>query len=193
MFPFFGDGIFTQEGTDCKHSRDLLRPQFVFRQYEYLVVFRQSMDDLLLVLPNHGVVDLQPYFFRLTLDVTTAFLFGDSVNSLKHDVQSRQAESAVSFNAAQKYVAKRMRLQDLYWLVGGKKFRDACDTVHEFADQIIKKNLSRDRTADQESHQYVFLDSLAEHCPNPKELRSQIINILVAGRDTTACLISWTL
>jgi len=193
MFPFFGDGIFTQEGGDWKRSRDLLRPQFLFRQYEDLDVFRQSMEDLLSVLPSDGVVDLQPYFFRLTLDVTTAFLFGDSVNSLKHDVQSGQADFAESFNVAQDYIAKRMRLQDLYWLVGGRKFREACNTVHEFADQIIKKNLSRDRTMDRGGHQYVFLDSLAENCPNPKELRSQIINILVAGRDTTACLISWTL
>lgn len=184
--------FFTQEGGDWKRSRDLLRPQFLFRQYEDLDVFRQSMEDLLSVLPSDGVVDLQPYFFRLTLDVTTAFLFGESVNSLKHDVQGGQADFAESFNVAQDYIAKRMRLQDLYWLVGGRKFRKACDTVHEFADQIIKKNLSRDRTTDRENHQYVFLDSLAENCPDPKELRSQIINILVAGRDTTACLISWT-
>lgn len=193
MFPFFGDGIFTQEGHDWKRSRELLRPQFAFRQYENLDVFRQSMDDFLSVLPDGGVVDLQPYFFRLTLDVTTAFLFGDSVNSLKHDMQGEQTDFAASFNVAQDYIAKRMRLQDFYWLVGGRKFRAACATVHAFADQIIEKNLSRDRAMDRESHQYVFLDSLAENCPNRKELRSQIINILVAGRDTTACLISWTL
>lgn len=31
MFPLFGDGIFTQEGDAWKRSRELLRPQFVFR------------------------------------------------------------------------------------------------------------------------------------------------------------------
>lgn len=193
MFPFFGDGIFTQEGNEWKRSRDLLRPQFLFRQYEDLGVFRQSMDDLLSALPKGGVVDLQPYFFHFTLDVTTTFLFGNSVNSLKQDMQSGQSDFATSFNVAQDYIAKRMRLQNLYWLIGGRRFQKACNTVHEFADQIVKKNLLRDRTNDQQSRKYAVLDNLTEKCRDRNELRDQIINILVAGRDTTACLISWTL
>lgn len=75
------------------------RPQFLFRQYQDLDVFRPSIEDLLSVLPSDGVVDLQPYFFPLTLDVTTAFLFGDSVNPLKHDVQSGQADFAESLTS----------------------------------------------------------------------------------------------
>ena len=33
---------------------------------------------------------------------------------------------------------------------------------------------------------------MAKKTPNRTALRSQIINILTAGRDTTACLLSWT-
>lgn len=84
-----------------------------------------------------------------------------------------------------------MRLQDLYWLVGGKRFESACKDVHKFADQIIDRNLSRDNK-DEESSRYVFLDFLEKNTSDRTELRSQIINILVAGRDTTACLLSWT-
>lgn len=192
MFPFFGDGIFTQEGADWKRSRDLLRPQFVHKQYEDLEVFQQPLDTLLAALPSEGIVDLQPYFFRLTLDVTTAFLFGESVDSLQTS-DSGQIEFAKAFNTAQDYIAKRMRLQDLYWLVGGKGFHDACDTVHRFADQIIETNLARDSQSASSEHnaRYVFLDFLAQISPDRTALRNQIINILVAGRDTTACLISW--
>ena len=193
MFPFFGDGIFTQEGTDWKHSRELLRPQFVYKQYEDLEVFRESVDNLLEALPAKGVVDLQPFFFQLTLDVTTAFLFGESVNSLRTPETAGESEFASAFNTAQDFIAKRMRLQDLYWLVGGRKFRKACDHVHRFADQVIDRNLSRDSTRVEGQKRYVFLDFLAGNTPDRKALRSQIINILVAGRDTTACLISWTL
>lgn len=192
MFPLFGDGIFTQEGRDWKHSRDLLRPQFTHRQYENLEVFRQSMEDLLKVLPSEGVIDLQPYFFRITLDVTTAFLFGESVGSLRDSAKS-ESSFARAFNTAQDFLAKRMRLQDLYWLIGGKDFTNACEAVHGFADQIIERSLSRDRTDEKESDKYTFLDVLSKSCPDRTALRSQIINILVAGRDTTACLISWTL
>lgn len=192
MFPLFGDGIFTQEGDAWKHSRELLRPQFAHRQYDDLDLFREVVDDLISVLPTRGVVDLQPLFFRLTLDTTTAFLFGDSVHSLQQSDTSSESTFASAFNTAQDLIAKRMRLQDLYWLVGGKKFTSACEDVHRFADQIIDRNLSR-KPESSDQAKYVFLDFLEKNTSSRKELRSQIINILVAGRDTTACLMSWTL
>ncbi|KAL8865321.1 MAG: hypothetical protein Q9198_009378, partial [Flavoplaca austrocitrina] len=185
MFPLFGDGIFTQEGDAWKRSRELLRPQFVHKQYEDLELFRDVVDDLISVLPSKGVIDLQPLFFRLTLDTTTAFLFGDSVHSLQQSDKSSESTFASAFDTAQYQIAKRMRLQDLYWLVGGKKFTAACENVHRFADQIIDRNLSRsDKDSNRSS--YVFLDSLEKRTSNRTELRSQIINILIAGRDSTA-------
>lgn len=191
-FPMFGDGIFTQEGAPWKHSRELLRPQFHYKQYDNLEVFREAVDNLIdIISQEDGVVDLQPLFFRLTLDVTTEFLFGESVKSLKAPESTGEQTFADAFNTAQAYVAKRFRLLDLYWLIGGKKFQDACDKVHRFADQIIDRNLSQD-AKDDEGQKYVFLDSLAQNTPDRTALRGQIINILTAGRDTTACLLSWT-
>ncbi|KAI0195453.1 cytochrome P450 alkane hydroxylase [Astrocystis sublimbata] len=179
-FPMFGDGIFTQEGDAWKHSREMLRPQLVYRQYEDLQLFREPIEELFQVLPKAGgVVDLQPLFFRLTLDVTTAFLFGKSIHSILTPENSRGQTFARAFDTAQSYVASRFRLLDLYWLIGGKKWRDACAQVHMFADQIIDQNLSNSESAEgQTDGRYVFLKS--------------IINILAAGRDTTACLLSWT-
>jgi cytochrome P450 len=191
----FGDGIFTQEGDAWKHSRDLLRPQLVHRQYEDLAVFSEPMEDLLSELPrNGGIIDLQPLFFRFTLDVTTAFLFGESVHSPRSMENGQEQTFAAAFDLAQKYVVKRFRLLDLYWLIGGSNFRDACRKVHAFADQIIDQNLSASAlTDDPTDTRYVFLKSVAKAYPDRIALRGQIINILAAGRDTTACLLSWTL
>ena len=70
MFPMLGDGIFTQEGAAWKHSRELLRSPLQHKHYEDLGVFKQSVDDLIDILSSQsGVIDLQPLFFRLTLDV----------------------------------------------------------------------------------------------------------------------------
>ncbi len=197
-FPMFGDGIFTQEGAAWKHSRETLRPQFLHKQYEDLEIFKQAVDDLLDAISDTatkhgGIVDLQPLFFRLTLDTTTSFLFGESTRSLKQPDAAGEQTFADAFNLAQEYVAKRFRLLDLYWLIGGRKFQQACKRVHDFADQIIQRNLSRDRIVDQKRNSYIFLDSLAESTPDRVALRGQIVNILAAGRDTTACLLSWTL
>ena len=192
-FPMFGDGIFTQEGESWKHSRETLRPQFHHKQYADLNVFREPVEDLLKNIPEEGgTVDLQPLFFRLTLDVATAFLFGESVHSLRQSDKGEEQTFAQSFNKAQEYVVRRFRLMDIYWLIGGKEFRDACQKVHYFADQIIDRNLSLLEGNEEEGKNYVFLRSLAQKSLDRKAIRGQIVNIIAAGRDTTACLLSWT-
>ena len=69
-----------------KLSRQQLRPQFHYKQYENLTVFDQAIDNLLQAIArsqtDKGVTDLQPHFFNFTLDTTTAFLFGKDIQSL---------------------------------------------------------------------------------------------------------------
>ena len=184
----FGDGIFNQEGPSWKHSRELLRAPLQHKNYENLDVFRQGVDDLIDVLSSQSaVIDLQPLFFRLTLDVATEFLFGESVNSLKAPNSASKQTFGEAFNTAQETVAQRFRFPDLYRMIGGSKFRKACKDVHCFADEIITRNLSRSSRKSR-----VFLDAVAESTADRDALKGQIINLLVAGRDTTACLLTWT-
>lgn len=183
----FGDGIFTQEGAAWVHSRELLRSPLQHKHYENLIVFKQGIDDLIDVISSQpGVVDLQPLFFSLTTDVTTEFLF-ESVRSLKAPKSASEQMFGDAFITAQKFVVKRFRLADLYWMIGGTTFKKACNDVHYFADQIIDRNLSR---SSQNSN--VFLDEVAGKTTDRVALRGQIINLLAAGRDTTACLLTWT-
>src|SRR2546429_6081 len=132
MFPLFGDGIFTQDGPEWKRSRELLRPQFSYRCYQNLDIFREHVDNLISSLPPSGqIVDLQPLFFRLTLDTTTAFLFAESVYSLRAAKEAGETAFTRAFNTAQAYMAKRYRLQDLYWLIRGKELTECCTIVHD--------------------------------------------------------------
>ncbi|KAI4672905.1 uncharacterized protein J4E78_001408 [Alternaria triticimaculans] len=194
LFPAFGDGIFTQEGADWKHSRDMLRPQLQHKHYESLEIFQEATNDLIrLVRERDGIVDLQPLFFRLTLDTTTAFLFGESTRSLANPEVIGERTFADAFNTAQQWAVIRYRLQDLYWMIDGRGFRKACRDVREFADKIIDRNISSNRCKTDDEGKHVFLDAVAQHASNRAALRGQIISLLVAGRDTTACLLSWTL
>jgi len=189
----FGDGIFTQEGLAWKHSRELLRPQFTYRQYQDLDILQEPVEDLLSCISNakDSVVDLQTLFFRFTLDTTTAFLFGESVRSLQAGVKAAEFEQA--FNIAQSTVAMRFRLGNLYWLIGGRKFRRSCEAVHKFTEEILEKGMSSQNDSGKRDNRYVFLDAISKEYPDRKALRHQMMNILLAGRDTTACLLSWTL
>lgn len=202
-FPMFGDGIFTQEGPAWKHSREMLRPQFQHSQYDDMTIFEEAVEDLFTALEGEiekggGVVDLQPLFFKLTLDTTTAFLFGESVKSLSllEPEEDGEHNFAQAFNTAQIYIQQRFRLGDLYWLSGGKKFQAACTSVNDFADQLIHHGLNREKkevAKEGEKEKYVFLDTVAEKVKTRDELRGQAVNILAAGRDTTAALLSWVL
>lgn len=184
----FGDGIFTQEGPEWKHSRDLLRPQLQYRHYENLELFRDAVDDMIQLIETHkDTIDLQPLFFRLTLDTTTAFLLGESTQSLRNAKDTRERSFATAFDTAQRWVIKRLRLAAVYWLIDSREFRQACRDIHAFIDQIIYRNISEN------SRRHGFLYSLAQTTSAQCALRAQAISVLAAGRDTTASLLSWTM
>ena len=125
----FGGGIFNQEGPTWKCSREMLRSPFQHKYYENLDVFRPFVDGLINILSSHpSVIDLEPLFFNLILDVATGFLFGESVNSLKAPESTNEQTLAKAFNAAHETVTQRFRLPDFHWMIGGSKFREACNT-----------------------------------------------------------------
>lgn len=192
FFPLLGDGIFTQDGPPWKHSRDLLRPQFSRQQYQDLAIFREHVNNLIACIPGNGRnVDVQPLFFQFTLDTTSGFLFGQSTYTLREGQSVGGQEFAKSFDIAQDYVIKRFRLLDLYWLIGGPKFHNACKSAHRFIDDIIAQR-HRDDSKHEKGEGYLFFDAVAKDSTTNEALRGQLLNILLAGRDTTACLLSWT-
>ena len=143
-------------------------------------------------------MDLQPLFFLLTLDVTTAAILGTSTNSLRDKGGKLGLAFANAFDTGQHYLAVRGRLGDLYWLFGGRKFRGACEFVHSFVDSIVADALNKEdgemsSRMDEENKNYLFIDALIARTRDPKIIRDQLVNVLLAGRDTTACLLSWTL
>ena len=146
---------------------------------------------------SHGTIDLQPLFFLLTLDVTTGAILGTSTRSLQAQRNGNGIRFAKAFDEAQHYLAIRGRLGDFYWAFGGSKFSRACDIVHKFVDEIVAESLDRrpdvDHVYGEDKKGYLFIDALAEQTSDVKIIRDQLVNILLAGRDTTACLLSWTL
>lgn len=199
--PLLGDGIFTQNGAEWKQSRDLLRPIFNHQRTEYFTHIKQAVSNLLVRITEpteEGSMDLQPLFFLLTLDVTTAAVLGKSTNSLQDQGGKLGLAFANAFDTGQHYLAVRGRLGDLYWLFGGRKFRAACDFVHSFVDNIVadalyNKGGGMASGLEEEKEDYLFIDALITRTRDPKVIRDQLVNVLLAGRDTTACLLSWTL
>lgn len=213
FMPLLGSGIFTQDGKAWEHSRAMIRPSFVRDQVSDLELEEQHVADMMraLIVKQDGwtaPVDLQVLFFRLTLDSATEFLMGESVGSQVANlpaeaqpnggVKVTQDEKAFAnaFDVAQRYLARRGRLFDKNWLDNTPGFRLACKQTHEFADHFVRLALHPDlKDKDEEKggrEKYIFLEALAAQTRDPIELRSQILHILLAGRDTTASLLGWT-
>lgn len=196
FFPLLGDGIFTQEGTAWKHSRELLRKQFVRIQYQKSDLFREHIDNLLACLPaSEGVVDLQPLFFRLTLDTTTDLLLGKSVHSLCDDSEGATADLAFteSFNTAQAGLAKRFRIAPWHFFYKTRSFQRACSFVHRFVDDYVRSHDTEQRSYGGAEETTGFISQVAQESSSSVMVRDQLINVLLAGRDTTACCLSWTM
>lgn len=191
--PLLGKGIFTQEGFAWKHSRELLRKQFMRVQYQNLDDFREHVDNLISRLPSNGIVDLQPLFFDMTLDTATALLFGRSVYSLRAGIDQHEENRlfAESFDIAQEGLAKRFRIAPWHFLYNPPSFRNACTNVHRFVESYIRES-NLDKAEDREMKKYGFMKQIAEESTSLEELRDQLLNVLLAGRDTTACCLSWT-
>lgn len=199
FFPLLGDGIFTQDGPSWKHSRDLLRPQFTTNRAANFGQIQDAVEKLVTLIPEGRPVDLQPLFFRFTLDTTTFLLFGRSIGSLDPTAEphqltasSKESDFTEAFTVAQDYLAQRGRLGDLYWLIGGPRFWRACSTVHKFVDSMVRERLQDSKHSATNPGKYVFIDALLEQTRDVFTLRSQLLNLLLAGRDTTACCLSWT-
>ncbi|KAI5950858.1 ALK2 [Candida jiufengensis] len=200
FLPLLGNGIFTLDKEGWKDSRQMLRPQFAREQISHVKMLEPHMQVLFKhVRKNEGkYFELQELFFRLTVDSATEFLFGESVESLRDESIGMQIndfagkkEFANSFNVAQDYLASRAVLQKFYWLLNPKKFQNCVKVVHTFAQHYVKKALSLSPEELDQQEGYTFLYELAKQTRDPKVLQDQLLNILVAGRDTTAGLLSF--
>jgi cytochrome P450 len=202
-----GGGIFSVDGKQWEHARSLLRPQFAREQVSDLELEERHLQNMLLALPAHAdgwtdFVDLLPLNFRLTMDSASEFLFGESVNSqlaalpCGADVSSTRLEDAAfvsAFELSQDIIAKAFRFNDWYSIGLTKEYYEACKVCHRYIDRFVQKGLGhgKKRLESNGRAKYVFLDALVAETRDPVEIRDQLLSILVAGRDTTASLLSF--
>ncbi|KAB8070020.1 cytochrome P450 [Aspergillus leporis] len=193
--PLLGSGIFTTDGSQWQHSRVMIRHTFKKAQLLDLSLIETHVQHLISHIPRKTPIDLQPLFFQLTIDSVTEFLLGESVNSLSKEGQTKSEDFGTQFDLAQDGLTTRFRLGPLRGLYRNKQFSQACRFCHRYVDQYVKRALDRRQrgTLDVEKENnvsYVFLNELAKETNDPLVLRNELMNILLAGRDTTASLLS---
>ena len=100
---FLGDSIFTTDGASWQSSRQLIKPHFFTERVSDLQVFERHSQLLMQHIARCGgnavtgqtmtekrigaAVDINDLFLRYTLDTSTDFLLGNSVNSIANPRQ----------------------------------------------------------------------------------------------------------
>jgi cytochrome P450 len=194
---FLGFGIFVNEGAAWKHSRSMLRPFFERSHIADISFMQKHVDVFVKLLPTDGTtIDLQPLFHQLTLDIASEFLFGRSTNSLEQGNEDKDCKTFVEAfeyctdpfpddNASSLWMMMKSFLPD-------RKFNESVKTMQAFADTIIDKAFAQKASEGEEnsSGHRVFLDEVISQTSERSVIRAELLNLLLAGHDTTASLLS---
>jgi cytochrome P450 len=88
------------------------------------------------------------------------------------------------------------RVGKLAGLKPDAKFVDGTKYVHEYVQGYVKKTIEQNKRyaalgeKAETGSKYVFLDHLAKTGYSEKKIQDELLNILLAGRDTTASLLA---
>ena len=193
---FVGYGIFLTDGPAWQHSRNILRPIFNKSQLADMSILKQHTQRFVSNIPFDGsTVDLQPLFFQLSIDVASHVLLGESTSCLTSTSDAtpgRQLASA--FQRCVEYFGKGGDIKFLGVGWPNRQYKCDCALIHKYVDSVVKAALTLKedisvKTPD-ESDRHMLLHDLILDSSDVKQIRSELLNILLAGRDTTASLLS---
>lgn len=192
--PFLGDSIFTTDGQLWSDSRGLIRPMFVKEKVRDIEIFERWAQTLMSKIPTSGeTVNVMDLFYRMTLDVTTDFLLGTSVDSLNNP----KHEFVDAFTEVQRVQMMLTILAPFQSFIPKRRYKRGIRVIERFMRPYIEQALALpsaelDKLSKSDKHA-TFLHSIARYSRDPKVIRDQIMAILLAGRDTTAATLSWTI
>ncbi|KAG9251383.1 cytochrome P450 alkane hydroxylase-like protein [Emericellopsis atlantica] len=185
-----GGGIFGVDGAEWEHSRAMLKPSFNKTQMSDTATLEKHAQKLITRIPDGEEVDLANLFPLLTMDVGTEMLFGESVDSLSISELKQATEFTHCFDYIVHTISKHMSLPFLTRLPD-PKLKLCVDFVNRFAEGVVDQTMSsEEKTSAGGKKKYIFPTELAKMGLSQKQIQIEVINIMFAGRDTTAALLS---
>ena len=195
--PILANSILIADGLEWEYSRAFLKPSFNRSQVGDLATLESHVQHLLDAIPRDGsTVDLAELFLRYTADVTTDFMFGESILSLpKPDAFG--GELTKSCRDVQLLAEGRFRLGIFAdWVPQPAAYRSV-RVVHNYMNSHVERAIQQHQDGKQQEEEgteqtgrYIFMNELAKQTDDRLVLRDQLGGIFFAGRDTTAALLS---
>ncbi|XP_076775800.1 cytochrome P450 4F5 isoform X3 [Arvicanthis niloticus] len=212
--PWLGDGLFLSSGEKWNRHRRLLTPAFHFDILKpYVKIFNQSVNIMHakwkhLSLEGSARLEMFENISLMTLDSLQKCLFGYDSNCQGSPSEYISAILELSSLIIKRSYQLLMYVDFLYYhTADGRRFRKACDLVHNFTDAVIRerrrtlssqsvdeflKSKTKSKTLD-------FIDVLLlakdEHGKelSIEDIRAEADTFMFGGHDTTASALSWIL
>ena len=187
---FLGESIFASNGAQWQHSRAFIRPHLTKDSFidSEMSRFDKHVTRLVAKIPRDGSkVDLQPLFFAFTMDAAIEMLTGTDLQSKEQLALSKDDNIVEMFDNAQKFIAFRVIMP-----FGGLSAKEKASVkrFHDWVDRCVRQAIQEHKSGKFDSEKPCFLQELISETEDVVRLRSEMIALLIAGRDTTASTLS---
>uniref|UniRef100_A0A0W0ETJ6 Putative cytochrome P450 monooxygenase CYP63 n=1 Tax=Moniliophthora roreri TaxID=221103 RepID=A0A0W0ETJ6_MONRR len=217
MEKFLGQGIFNRDDEMWRMHRSNTRPFFARERISDFETFERYSSKTLGIISSLDATnrpfDAQDLFSRFTLDAASEFLFGKNLDTLSASLPTPGKTSmspkgsatedswgsfAHAFEKAQEVVTARARLGyfwPLFELLGDKNAKNA-KVIHDWVEPLVNEALSEKARMQKAGvtspiADKNFLQHLTDSTDDPVIIRDQLLSLLLASRDTTACLLTY--
>ncbi|KAG2055986.1 cytochrome P450 [Suillus hirtellus] len=208
-----GTGVFNSDGETWKLHRNLTRSFFTHDRISHFEIFDRHANRAIALAKDRFrmdmAIDFQDLISRFTLDSASEFLFGHCIDSLsvklpfpgntlestntKHHPGDNAAAFTNAFSQAQHAISRRVIIGGAWPMteILADSTAQHMKVVDKFLDPILEAALRRHSTAaksdaDETAEDQTFLDHLVKLTSDFKVIKDETLNILLAGRDTTA-------
>ncbi|KAF9074680.1 cytochrome P450 [Rhodocollybia butyracea] len=217
-----GSGVFNSDGDMWKFHRKMTLPFFSRNRISDFDIFEHHTEDTISIIKTRLAqgypIEFQSLIGRFTLDSATEFLFGKDVGSLsagipypknaliKDDPSLSGHPSNMfvrAFMEGQEKAAQRGRLGDFWPLAEfwSDKVKAHRAQVDNFTNPIVEErrraHLAQENTGEtgnnDDGEGQTFLDHLIRSTDDDRVVKDELCNILVAGRDATASLLTFAI
>uniref|UniRef100_J3N499 Cytochrome P450 n=1 Tax=Oryza brachyantha TaxID=4533 RepID=J3N499_ORYBR len=211
MRDLFGDGIFAVDGDKWRQQRKIASYDFSTRALRDFSgdVFKRNAAKLAGVVSSQAAssqsMDLQGLLMRATMDSIFTIAFGQDLNTLDGSVDEGSRFAAAFDDASEftmlRYINPFWKLASLLNVGAEAKLRERIKVVDGFVYELIRDTsdeLSNAKAHDPDSRQDIlsrFIQATTSDSGTVdyKYLRDIILNIVIAGKDTTAGSLAWFL
>jgi cytochrome P450 len=214
-----GDGIFNSDGHQWYAHRKTSAHLFKMNKFKgnILEVFNDDLNQLINVFKAKAntVIDIHDYLHRFTLESISRVAFGISLGCITNPEINFAKDFDYCTACINDSFLNPLWLFERYFTPKGWKYFAALSRINRYSNSIIqerRKEIARGDGKDksdlltlylnQDTFQDVFTTSAADAPsqealnafmePTDKNMRDVILNMVIAGRDTTAQALSWS-